>query len=96
MLSQIWDFIVHNALLIGVALFFFVRMFVRFGTIPMPEHPGSKVTDVKTPEEWNGALSKAKEEKKLVVVDFYATWCGPCRRASPIFGKMSVGKKRIV
>eukprot|EP01031_Cornospumella_fuschlensis_P047824 gene47824-58589_t len=71
MFAEIWQFIVNNALVIAVAVFFFVRMFVRVGTIPVPEHPGSKVTDIKTPQEWSAALSKAKEEKQLVVVDFY-------------------------
>lgn len=28
---------------------------------------------------WQQALDKAKKENKLVFMDAYATWCGPCR-----------------
>ena len=28
---------------------------------------------------FDAALTKAKDEKKLVFVDIYTTWCGPCK-----------------
>ncbi|GAA4848682.1 thioredoxin family protein [Algivirga pacifica] len=31
---------------------------------------------------WEEVLKKAKKEKKLIFVDAYATWCGPCKYMS--------------
>ncbi len=28
---------------------------------------------------WDEALAKAKREKKLIFLDAYASWCGPCK-----------------
>ena len=33
-------------------------------------------------EKWTAILQKAKEEKKLVFLDAYTTWCGPCKLMS--------------
>ncbi len=29
---------------------------------------------------WNEALQLAKKENKLIFLDVYATWCGPCKK----------------
>jgi thiol:disulfide interchange protein len=30
-------------------------------------------------DDWNLALKKAQSQNKLVFVDIYTTWCGPCK-----------------
>ena len=29
---------------------------------------------------WKEALAKAKAENKIIFLDIYATWCGPCKK----------------
>lgn len=42
---------------------------------------------------WEEALAKAKKEDKLIFVDAYTTWCGPCKRmAKNVFTDASVGE----
>lgn len=30
-------------------------------------------------EDWNKALATAKKQKKLIFLDAYTSWCGPCK-----------------
>jgi thiol:disulfide interchange protein len=42
---------------------------------------------------WNEALAAAKKEKKLIFVDAYAVWCGPCKYMSNnVFPDAAVGE----
>lgn len=41
---------------------------------------------------WSEALTKAKSEQKLIFVDAYASWCGPCKRmAREVFPQKKAG-----
>ena len=35
--------------------------------------------DFEQTKEWKKVLKKAKKEKKLIFVDCYTSWCGPCK-----------------
>ncbi|GLT41723.1 hypothetical protein SLA2020_157660 [Shorea laevis] len=53
------------------------------------EFAGGNVKLVTTEETWNQKLSEAKKDGKIVLANFSATWCGPCRMIAPFYCELS-------
>ncbi|MGH0123854.1 UNVERIFIED_CONTAM: hypothetical protein FKN15_073953 [Acipenser sinensis] len=52
------------------------------------------VQEIEDKDQFDKALKNAGS--KLVVVDFTATWCGPCKSISPFFDALAEKYKDVV
>ncbi|AQG82521.1 thioredoxin family protein [Spirosoma montaniterrae] len=77
-------------------------LFIGFG--PAPTHAVVSLVDPKKPGKagepgiqfteasWRDILKKAKVEKKIIFLDAYTSWCGPCKMLQKnVFTKKDLG-----
>ncbi|KAJ6739728.1 THIOREDOXIN [Salix purpurea] len=56
---------------------------------PHLEFAGGNVHLITTKERWDQKLSEARRDDKIVLANFSATWCGPCRQIAPFYNELS-------
>ena len=71
----------------------FVLIVLIAGIVWGAEAQSKEITFEQT-KEWKKVLKKAKKEKKLIFIDCYTSWCGPCKMlSSQVFTREDVGNQ---
>lgn len=48
---------------------------------------------IKTLQQWKEIQNDKANKDKIIIIDFYATWCPPCKSAAPKYHALALNKK---
>jgi len=85
-LEKIIAYFKSNPVMACLAAYWILKRFK--GQQPWPE-VGGNVTKVHDVNEWDGLVAKCASAKRVLIVDAYALWCGPCKSCAESYARLS-------
>ena len=82
LITSYLNFLIGHPIQFFIFLYFLYKIIIYF-FFPFKDTIGpNKVTNI---NEFQSLLNT----NKLIIIDFYATWCGPCQSSAPFYLKLS-------